>query len=468
MENQTETLTSSRLYVRPEQVLPNPKNPRFITDAEFERLVQSIINFPEMLDTRPVVVVTSPEVSTVDTKVPGISIPITQQHYIALGGNMRSRAFPVALERLLARHHEHKYSDQNADDIVRTVEAMKILERGVPIMVVDHWTEEQRREFIIKDNLGYGQWDFDAIANDWDVPVVQEWGLQIPGFDQKPTIAEPEEDEYNGTVPVLPKTVTGDLYELNGHRLLCGDAMIPAEMDRLFTGAAVDLVFTDPPYGVSAGGGRTQTVKKRGLKPIENDELRGDAFRSFLEGTLSLIPLKDEGSYYVCYDQKAQKETIEALENIGFTHLRTIVWNKNVFGLSGHKGYRPKYELIAFGMRGETYAWHGGNDQADVWDVPRPKERFGNHPTPKPIELPARAIKNSTLPGEAVADTFGGSGSTLMASEQLDRRAYILEKDCGYCDYMVQRWVAWMQAQNKAFTIKRNGVDITKEGWVYA
>lgn len=241
--------------------------------------------------------------------------------------------------------------------------------------------------------------------------------------------------------PVVdPKTKPGQVYLLGQHLLMCGDSANPEHVKRLTLGGQVDMVFTDPPYGVSAGGGRSQTVEAKGIQPIENDDLRGLALYEFLRKCLALAPLRENGSFYVCYDQKSQAEFSQALQAIGWRQRNTIVWNKNNFGLSAHKGYRPKHEFIAFGHTGESYDWHGGNDQADVWDIPRPRERIGNHPTPKPVELVQRAINNSSRPGEKVLDLFAGVGSTIIAAEMLGRRCFAMEISPAYCDAVVERW----------------------------
>ena len=152
------------------------------------------------------------------------------------------------------------------------------------------------------------------------------------------------------------------------------------------------------------------------------------------------MPLKEKGCFYICYDQKTQAEFITSIKENKLNFIRTLVWNKNVFGLSGKKGYRPKYELIAFGSLGKDYNWRGDNSQADVIDVARPNERHGNHPTPKPIQLIEIAIKNSSTKNDVIMDSFLGSGSTLIACEKTNRICYGMELDTKYCDVIIERW----------------------------
>ena len=234
-------------------------------------------------------------------------------------------------------------------------------------------------------------------------------------------------------------TVLGDTWILGNHRLRCGDSTSITDVEALMDGEKADMVFTDPPYGVSAVGGRTQTAKTKKIKRIKNDNLREEYLVEFISIALSLLPLRNNASFYVCYDHKTQYEFTGVLRNLGWKQKNTIVWNKNVFGL-GVKGYRPKYELIAFGHLGDSYDWHGGHDQADVWDINRPTERIGNHPTPKPVKLVETAVTNSSKNDNLVIDPFGGSGSTLIACEKTGRKARLMELDPDYCDVIVTRW----------------------------
>jgi len=142
----------------------------------------------------------------------------------------------------------------------------------------------------------------------------------------------------------------------------------------------------------------------------------------------------------VCYDNRTQVEFIQAIKNIGWSFIRSIVWNKTNFGLSGGKGYRPKYELIAFGcIKGTDYQWYGDNPQADVWDIARPQDRPGNHPTPKPVEVVSRALKNSSKKGDLIQDSFSGVGATVVASHQLDRRCNAMELKPQYVSVIIRR-----------------------------
>ena len=309
----------------------------------------------------------------------------------------------------------------------------------VPCVEID-LTYDKERELNVRLNKNTGSWDFDVLANTFDIDELIDWG-----FDEKDLQLDIFDEEKEGlidddTIPDDVESVCklGDLWQLGEHRLLCGDSTKKENIELLLDGKKADMVFTDPPYGVSAGGGRTQTVKKNNIKKIENDDLREKDLLNFLIKAISIIPLKDKCSFYICYDQKSQVEFISAIKN-KWNFKRTLIWNKNVFGLSGKKGYRPKYELIAFGSNGDEYNWYGDNSQADVIDVPRP-ERIGNHPTTKPIKLVEIALKNSSKLKDIILDSFLGSGSTLIACQKTNRKCYGMELDPNYCDVIIERW----------------------------
>jgi site-specific DNA-methyltransferase (adenine-specific) len=386
------------------EILPNPNNPRLIKDDKFKKLVNSIKEFPKMMELRPMVI---------------------DENNITLGGNMRLKALK-----------ELGYKEIPDNWVKKATEL----------------TPEEVRRFIIADNVGFGEHDWEVLQNEWDVSELSEWGLDIPNFAVKEL--EAEEDEFD--VPdggIETDIVLGDLFEIGEHRLLCGDSTDSDSVAKLMNGEKADMVFTDPPYGVSASGGRSQTVERDNIKKIENDNLRGNELKQFISDALSIMPIKESGSFYVCYDQKTQVEFISAIKENNWNFKKTLIWNKNVFGLSGKKGYRPKYELIAFGCIGEDYKWFGDNAQADVIDVARPREREGNHPTPKPIELIEIALKNSSEVGNLITDSFLGSGSTMVASHQLKRKCYGMELDPKYCQVIIDR----MKKLDPTLIIKRNG-----------
>ena len=391
------------------EIKSNPNNPRVIKDHKFEKLKKSISEFPKMMELRPMVI---------------------NEDNIVLGGNMRLKALKDLGYKEVPEEWVKRASDL---------------------------TEEETRRFIIADNVGFGEHDWEMLANEWDTDELEDWGLEGFPFEDV-TELEAEEDDYTEPDNMQVDVVLGDLIEIGEHRLLCGDSTDSDQVAKLMNGEKADMVFTDPPYGVSASGGRSQTVERNNIKKIENDNLRGNELKQFISDALSIMPIKESGSFYVCYDQKTQVEFISAIKENNWNFKRTLIWNKNVFGLSGKKGYRPKYELIAFGCIGEDYKWFGDNAQADVIDVARPKKREGNHPTPKPIELIEIALKNSSEVGNLITDSFLGSGSTMVAAHQLKRKCYGMELDPKYCQVIIDR----MSKLDPSLEVKINGVVYNK------
>ena len=194
----------------------NPNNPRTIKKDQLEKLKRSIKSFPEMMEKRPMVCVTD---------VDGKMFPI--------GGNMRLKVF-------------------------RELGMKEIPDSWV--VLADDWTEEQRKEFTIKDNVGFGEWNWDDLQENWDSEKLVSWGLDVPGWEAEEL--EAEEDDFEVELPEKPKTVLGDLYEIGEHRLLCGDSTDSDQVAKLMNGEKADMVFTDPPYGVSYTGGHNEKKRK--------------------------------------------------------------------------------------------------------------------------------------------------------------------------------------------------------------
>jgi DNA modification methylase len=378
----------------------NPNNPRLIKDDKFKKLVQSIKDFPEMLEIRPIVV---------------------NADMIILGGNMRFKACKEA--------------------------GLK----EVPIIIADNLTEEQQREFLIKDNTSGGEWDFEMLANEWDVEQLEEWGLDIPAFETD-EVLEAEEDDFDATPPEEPITVLGDLYEIGEHRLLCGDSTDSDQVAKLMNGEKADMVFTDPPYNINYGNIKHPKFKQR---DIENDNMSGDEFKDFCNAFASNIKLFCDGVVY-CWAGPGKYGRImftaldEALHNSTM-----IVWNKDQFTL-GRGKYQNKNEVCWFGWNksGETFT--DDRTLTNVWDFERPK-KSELHPTMKPIKLVENGL-NHNPKAKSVLDLFLGSGSTMVASHQLKRKCYGMELDPKYCDVIVKRMIKL----DPSLTIKRNGV-ITNE-----
>ena len=388
------------------EIKPNPNNPRIIKDDKFKKLVQSLKDFPDMAKVRPIVV---------------------NQDMIVLGGNMRLKAMKEAGWK------------------------------EVPVEVVD-WGEEKQREFIIKDNVGFGEWNWEELANDWDADALEDWGLDLPAEWGEEEIPEAKEDDYEIPDEIQTDIVLGDLFEIGEHRLLCGDSTDSDSVAKLMNGEKADMVFTDPPYNINVNSISFNTK-------IKNDNLKENDFKEFIQSVISNIYLFCNGSKYICFDIR-EKSFINIFYENKIKSL--IVWVKDI-GQHHRENYGVKYELIAYFEDGEFY----GNNEENVWEIKSiqsagSKDDSGKlwfnggskgltlHPTQKPVEIPSRAIKNSSKERMMVLDLFLGSGSTMVAAHQLKRKCYGMELDPKYCQVIIDR----MRKLDPTLVIKKNGVEI--------
>jgi site-specific DNA-methyltransferase (adenine-specific) len=377
-------------------IQPNPQNPRFIKDDKFKKLVQSIKDFPEMLNLRPIIV---------------------DENMVALGGNMRLKACKV----------------------------LKL--KQVPIIQVKGLTAEQKSEFIIKDNVGFGEWDWDKIAHEWDEDLLVEWGLDVPN--QFQTELEAEEDEFD--VPEggsKTDIVLGDIFEIGQHRLICGDSTQTDTFERLMQGEMADMVITDPPYNVAYEGKTKEAMK------IENDSMGNDDFYKFLYDFYSALTtaVKKGGAIYVWHASSEVINFGKAMVDAGWLLKQQLIWVKNTM-VMGRQDYQWKHEPCLYGwLAGNSHKWYSDRKQTTIieWDKP---SRNGEHPTMKPIGIFAYQIQNSSKEGDIVIDAFGGSGTTMVACEQINRKARVVEFDPKYCDVIIKRMVKL----NPEIKVKRNG-----------
>jgi DNA modification methylase len=306
--------------------------------------------------------------------------------------------------------------------------------KEIPVRVVD-WPEDKQREFVIKDNVSGGDWDWDLLANDWDIEQLSDWGLELPadfGIDGEVEEDEaPEVDEQNPAVSQL-----GEIYRLGRHKVMCGDSTDADAVAELMDGAKADMVFTDPPYNVDYQGGST---KRDGIK---NDNIEN--FYQFLVDCFSCAygVMADKAAIYIAHSELERENFQHAFREAGFTFSSLIVWVKNNSTFHMSKDYKWKHEPIIYGWKG-THEWYGPNTEDSVWTIDRPS-RSEEHPTMKPIALVARAIKNSSKGNQNVLDIFGGSGSTLIACEQTNRTCYMMELDPKYCDVIRKRFAKFI------------------------
>jgi DNA modification methylase len=369
----------------------NPNNPRIIKDDKFQKLVTSIKEFPEMLEARPIVV--NPE-------------------NIVLGGNMRLKACKAA--------------------------GLK----EAPVYVAS-WEESKANEFIVKDNVGFGEWDWDILANEWDATQLEEWGLDV---------WTPEEEEVEGLTdpdevpeaPEEPKTKLGDLYILGEHRLLCGDSTKAEDVERLMNGERADMVFTSPPYNANAKTGQGDIFnKKKSVKLYSDgysDNLPSQQYVDFASSVLESCFHVTDGFIFwnVSYNAKSRFEYIQQISGRLPHLIEQICWKKTStipFKGSLMRDWEPIYifstDKQPLSVREVT---------SNFWQVNNTDSQTENHKACFPVELPERGIKIVSKNTGIIFDPFLGSGSTLIAAEKTGRKCYGMELDPKYCDVIVKRW----------------------------
>jgi len=328
--------------------------------------------------------------------------------------------------------------------------------------IIETLSDEKEKERTIRDNVELGEWDFDLLANEYEVEDLAEWGVELPVVEVEPEEGLTDPDSVP-EAPKTPKTIKGDLYELGDHRLLCGDSTIVADAEKLMDGELAEMVFTDPPWNVNYGD-----VKKgnaMGYKPrtILNDFMGTDDFKGFMNDVFSImnVSTKSGGMVYVVMSAQEWGNMMLTLTENAFHWSSTIIWNKSSLVLS-RKDYHTKYEPIWYGWKEGESRLHPLADrkQSDVWDIDRPS-KSAEHPTMKPVELVVRAVENSSKQGDIVLDLFGGSGTTMLACQKTKRKARLMELDEKYCDVIVKRWLEFTGADE----FKLNGEIIKTEKW---
>jgi 16S rRNA G966 N2-methylase RsmD len=368
------------------KIKPNPDNPRVIKDDKFDKLVKSIKEFPQMLEIRPIVV---------------------NDQMVVLGGNMRLKA---CIEAGLTE---------------------------LPVLMASSLTPEQQKEFIIKDNVGFGEWDWDTLANDWDAEKLTDWGLDIPNYE--PLVLDAEEDDFEVPETIQTDIVLGDLFEIGEHRLLCGDSTDSDQVAKLMNGEKADMVFTDPPYGISHSGKGITAPTKSG-KIVEGNnfgEILGDGDVNAAIDSFNLIYSLYPDALHIWWGANYYSSVLPN----GFGWL---VWDKERVGdtFSG-----AELAFVNKGVKVDVFRhmWHGIAKASESGD-----KRL--HPTQKPVALVEWCFNNYNA-GDLILDLFLGSGSTMVAAHQLKRKCYGMELDPKYCQVIVDR----MKKLDPTLVIKRNG-----------
>lgn len=314
--------------------------------------------------------------------------------------------------------------------------SLKLGLASVPCIVADDLTEGQIKAFRLADNktAELATWDFSKLE---DELANIEMDMSVFGFEDLeadvPDNATDDDFDVDDEIPEVPFSQPGDIYELGPHRLMCGDSTDSEQVKTLLDGKEVDMIFTDPPYNVDYEG----TAGK-----IKNDKMEDDTFYLFLLDAFKNMfeHTKPGGAIYCCHADTEGLNFRNAFKNAGYKLAECLVWVKNALVL-GRQDYHWRHEPILYGWKeGAAHYFVDDRTQDTIWEYNKPK-RNEEHPTMKPLELCGRAISNSSRVGEVVLDLFGGSGSTMIASDQLQRKSYLMELDERFVDVIVKRYL---------------------------
>src|SRR5262245_18520260 len=335
----------------------------------------------------------------------------------------------------------------------RVLAARKLGLPEVLVIVLSHLTPTQRRALMISDNAisAKAGWNEEMLAAELAALKEEAFDLDVLGLDDAEldrllaTQLEPNEAEDDvPELPAQPVSRPGDLWTCGDHRLLCGDATVLADVEKVLGGELADMSFCDPPYNVNYAnsGDKKWRAKSR---PILNDDL-GKDFEALLYDACVNILTVTKGAVYICMSSSELDVLQNAFRAAGGHWSTFVIWAKNTFTL-GRSDYQRQYEPILYGWaEGRLHYWCGARDQGDVWLIDRPAVN-DLHPTMKPVALIERAIGNSSRKGAIVLDPFGGSGSTLIGCEKTGRRARLMEVDGRYVDVAVKRWQEFTGAE---------------------
>ena len=391
----------------------NPNNPRIIKDDKFKKLVQSIKNFPEMLEIRPIVV---------------------NKDMVILWGNMRYKACKEAWIK------------------------------EIPVIVADNLTEEQEREFLIKDNVSGWEWDWDMLANEWDTEELVEWWLDIEYTKEEPTA---EEDDFEVDEGVQTDIVLGDLFEIWPHRLLCWDSTNIDDVNKLMNGEKADMVFTSPPY--NQGNGGMKYDYNGDIKKLYQEKTDKKTEKEYFDFCISILKIiltitKNNAAIFwnVMYNANSRDNygKIVFSEHNPFTVKETIIWDKGHSFPTASKGIMSRRCELVFLMSLDKYFTNQGENEPidNYWSISSIGAQQENHKACFPIGLPNEGIKLCSKENAIIYEPFLGSGSTMVAAHQLNRKCYWMELDPKYVQTIVNR----MQKLDPSLVIKRNWLPYTK------
>lgn len=415
------------------QISVNGANPRTITDEKFDKLIDSLLVLPKMLELRPIVV---------------------DETFMALGGNMRYRALS-AISEMSADEINDRLSAQRDFQRKTAAEQAQLAEYWAkwvnnptaPVVRASELSEDERRAFIIKDNVGYGDWDMDALANEWDVHDLDDWGVDFD-FELPPDENEAKEDDFDEQEDeIIQRAEIGDIWQCGEHRLMCGDSTSKENIDALMNGELADMVFTDPPYGVAIGDKNKTLNEVNGVNAIEsniaNDDLSVDELYPILVQAMTNCreSCADDAVYFVTSPQGGELGLMMMMmKDAGLPVRHMLIWKKNAATFSlGRLDYDYQHEPIFYTWTKKHHNHRNGEYRTTIWEYDKPRVN-DLHPTMKPVALVANALKDGSKQGDVVLDIFGGSGTTMIACEELGRKARLMEIDPHYADVILTRW----------------------------
>lgn len=403
-----------------------PGNPRTIKKDQFEKLKKSLTDNADYFEARPII------------------LSDRTGELVIIAGNQRYKA----------------------------AKALKL--EQVPTILLEGLTEEREREIVIRDNVENGDWDMDALANEWNAQDLLDWGVDLPELETMTEVVEDTPPEVNEEEE--PMTKLGQIWQLGNHRLMVGDSTKADQVAELMGGEQADLLITDPPYNVDYANIKASVMKalhhRTDGKTIQNDNFKDDSeFQQFLIDSLGNAndALKDGGVFYVWHADSQAFSFWEAAHQIGWTVREILNWVKDRLSM-GRQDYQWQHEPCLYGWKsGAGHYFRDIRTETTIFDDEKPIDELSNkelkelvrnyrqavptsiirenkpskseeHPTMKPVKLIARLVANSSREGEAVLDIFGGSGTTMIACEQLGRSCYMMELDPHYADVIIERW----------------------------
>lgn len=380
-------------------------NPRTITPEDMERLKESISNNPDYLEAHPIV------------------LSDRTGELVIIDGNQRYEA------------------------------CVQLGMSEVPTALLHGLTEEREREIIIRANVLNGKWDEMILKDKWDIEELKDWGVDLPAdwdTSEADEQKEAEEDNFSeeDAEQAEPRVKLGEIWQLGEHRLMCGDSTDANSVALLMDGEKADMVFTDPPYGVSIGDKNKalNRVQKAGrcTENIANDNISVDDLYPILVKAMTNCRenCKDCACYYVTSPQGGELSLMMMMmmKDAGLPVRHMLIWEKNSATFSlGRLDYDYQHEPIFYTWTKSHKDYRNGEFRTTIWKYDKPR-KCDLHPTMKPVELVENCMMDASVEGDIVLDMFGGSGTTMIAAEQLGRKARLMELDPHYCDVIIARW----------------------------